>query len=585
MSKLKNILVGGRGSMPSLASTLATGGIGAGTNVAYGLATDNQPDRSLLSKALRIGTDAATGAGMAITGHDRFGLAGAAAGTGLGLGSRKLQDTAADWAENKFDSPYARAGVETATNASIGSMAGTMMSTSFLRGGGLRSLGLKLLDKMTKGTTNPILAPINEAIERQGKYEHILNELGLKGISVPEFTAAVQKLRSSGYSPKVLEKLKAEFGDNLPEDSNALYSALYSRNSKLKEDMDVFNDLYYKDRHNQRFDQLSDADKALTTRDLEIHEILNRHKLIPHHSRGIEQADEIGEAFDTLLGKPATTSMGIAGAMQDALAGRNSATMQESSLRQLADSEYGKLQKAKEMQGMLSAGNEAHKSLLDKLKAELASMPDQNAANAILARASKPLTEDNISSYGGLRHYNSPFYSAQNAVSYSNPAHDSLVAKLEALAEEHAAAVSKPNDYNVSFSHSMPKDLQREEALKLLDPSHPKADIISKLLKATGPADRISAFAPQKGFMNIIRALGDNYAGSPNTADLLRKYKTLQNIPAGEYLKAQIMEDILQGSAAGLAFAPITAGPAFYDAYKKDNEPYLNKLQRGLGWR
>lgn len=577
-SSLTKALIGGRGYEPKLVNTLLTGGLGAGTTVGYSALTDDKKDRTLGSKIMRYGVDAATGAGMAITGHDRFGLAGGLTGTGLGIGSRKLQDVAGDYAEKHLDSPYGRAAVDAGLSASIGSMAGTMVTTSLLRGGGLRSLGMKLMKRMggdVDSTTSPakaFLSELGNLATKQEVYEKALNRLTLKGYSLDDVKAAVSKVQHKLHpdTQQYLDKAVAKYNPNKSWQGNPVehgFSGLeldasgkFVSNPKMQEAASDYDEYL-------RFNRDSYKPGEITPKDQEILSMLGdvpgyrAHKLL-------SQTDHVGSAFDSLLGKPGSTGFSISNMLKDSLKGDKSIASKASKMQYTHAQDVQKELKKEFYNRSVAPYLKRESDIVDEWNKLITPIRPERTI-------SKQLAE------------NSDKYVSRPYVPWARNMTPEVEARLKALSEEYSGMLDTVYDKQLRGGGQAQSDLASklskrralEQAKREYPDDYEKYRAFLEDAEEMSPADRLTAFAPNKGGMGMLAKLLDNYSGSPATTELLRKYKTIQNIPGMEYLKAQIVEDILHGSLAGLAFTPITAGPAFYDAYKQNNKSYIDKFK------
>jgi hypothetical protein len=141
---LRNILLGGKGVVPSGRGTAVSALVGgsAGMAAAPHAAGDRWEDSSKLEKAMMMAGGGVLGAGGALTGHDRFGalgaLAGGAGAAGIQAGLGRLAPTG-----DEFKDTVGR-GLAQATQGSLG---GSLLFSSMMRGSGVRRAVTKALQR------------------------------------------------------------------------------------------------------------------------------------------------------------------------------------------------------------------------------------------------------------------------------------------------------------------------------------------------------------------------------------------------------------------------------------------------------
>lgn len=462
LKKLKKLTFGGKGHTPGMGQTLAIGGAGGVANAIAGANSDEEWDnRSLIGKAFRSLIDGATGFGTTVTGADRFGLAGALAGTGVAYGSRRLADEGTKLVKDNVDNPYIRAMADPVSNAVLGSVGGTMFATSLLKGGGLRRLGAlgmkKMLSNKLKGD-KPEIAMIRDAIDAEINRADIIKKLG------PEQQRFIQEAQEKGesilgYKPFV-DSVNMEAANLTPGgfSSRSAIADLISNDPTLAKHKDRW--LFDKGmRRNPDYIDVYGKDFENTDLYKSLYEQMLKSKgldaaAVARHQQALNfmQGEALSGAFDQLVGNPGTTAAAIPNMMK--------ALMNESH-------PYTSLQKK-----------------LFKLDTKM------------------PVGVD-----------------------------------TDTMSVEQLQQALKSN----GLDEFTPDELRYLEPLLKKD----LGGIMAKLRDEGGK------------LTSTMTKLLDNYLGSPATTNLVQRYGSIQNIPAWEYIKAQVKEDAIDGSIAGLAFAPL----------------------------
>lgn len=453
--KLRTTLIGGRGHTPGMGQTLATGTVGAGANIAFARATDDDwEDRSILGRLGRSLVAGTLGFSGATIGSDRFGLVGAAGGTGLGMGTNLAGDKVMELAKNT-ENPWISGGTSALTNAVLLSLGGTAVTTSMLRGGGLRRLAAMGLRK-----------PLRKQLQGKPDYEGLLKYLDIEA------------------SGKPLESML----DSFPEAKRIAVSAKESGRSPIAALADFYRGIPV----NATNSQLSDA--------------ITKYMMTNAGSGMLNQ----------LVGNPGTTLASILGGVPYARKA-NKVTDLESALGSA---------KRKGTSGPNPTGNPTGNPFEN--------LTEESLNNMLVQARNHGAPEDWIQEFEreARKHLRS-----NNDIFAIRPEEREAINRWSAARRAEGMSEKEISDL-VDFAIRQDRRISNVDLMGLLE-----------------DAAKESILRRGRGFI-------DYYLGSPATKRLVDQHETIQNIPAGKHLMAQLYEDMLMGTASGavlgLPFVPFT---------------------------